>query len=135
MMNTQGTTPPVAEEVAGKKRGRKPLGEKPMTGAERQRRSKERRRSNGPTKSFMITLEGLHLEQVEKLAEAEGVSASAAFRAIAEPALDRFVGVMRRADRLLENGRSEEECYKFIQEHLFPPLPPMEELKTPAADE
>lgn len=135
MMNTQETTPPVAEEVTGKKRGRKPLGDKPMSGAERQRRSKERRRPDGPTKSFMITLEGLHLEQVEKLAEVQGVSASAAFRAIAEPALDRFVGVMRRADRLLENGRSEEECYKFIQEHLFPALPPMEDAKTPAADE
>lgn len=135
MMNAQNTSPPLAEEVAGKKRGRKPIGDKPMSGAERQRRSKERRRPEGPTKSFMVTVEGLHLEHIEKLAEAEGISASAAFRSIAEPALDRFVGVMRRASRLLDNGRSEDECLAFIKAHLFPQLPPMEEAKTPADNE
>lgn len=108
-----------------KKSGRKPLGDTTMTPAERQRRYREKLRESGQ-RDFLLTLNGLHLQYVDALAENQGVSAALVLRELVEPALDRYVGVVKRAERMSENGASEETCARFIQEHLYPKLPPIE---------
>ena len=95
-----------------------------MTPAERQRRRREQMRAGG-AKDFVLTVEGLHLEHVEALAQADGISTAAALRLVLINALDRYVGVMRRSQRMLENGVSDEVRMKFIREYLSPELPPM----------
>jgi hypothetical protein len=107
------------------KRGRKPTGERAMTAAERKRRSREQIRAAG-AKEFVLRLEGLHLEYVEKLAQAYQISTSAALKLITEAALDLFVGVIRRSERMRENGVSDEVSSKFVSDHLFPALPPID---------
>lgn len=53
------------------KRGRKPLGERAMTGAERMRQVRARLHADGG-KTFAITVRGRRLEVVEQLAQATG---------------------------------------------------------------
>lgn len=98
-----------------------------MSPAERKRRSRELQRASG-VKEFSMQLEGLHLEYVEKSAIAKNTSASEALREILESALDRFVGIVRRAERMLDNGATDEEAAQFMSTHLIPPLPPMPDL-------
>lgn len=95
-----------------------------MTPAERQHRRRQQLRAGG-AKDFLLKVEGLHLEYVEALAQAEGVSTAAALHLVVMNALDRYVGVMRRSQRMLENGVPDEIRMKFISDHLFPELPPM----------
>jgi hypothetical protein len=108
-----------------KKLGRKPIGETNMTPAERQRRYREKLREKG-RKDFLLTLSGLHLQHVEAFANRHDLTLSAALRLLVEPALDRYVGVMERIQRMSENGATDEACAQFMQEHLFPKLPEME---------
>jgi hypothetical protein len=116
------------QQKAENLRGRKPLGEAAMSAAERKRRSREQKRIAG-AKEFSLRLEGLHLQHVEELAQHQNISSSAALRSILEPSLDRYVGVMRRCALLREKGASDEVIGAFIKEHLFPPLPDMDQLE------
>lgn len=109
------------------KRGRKPLGEGPMSAAERKRRSREQLRASG-VREFSLKLQGLHLEYVENASALRGSSTAEVLRDILENALDRFVGVTKRCERLLDNGATDEEAAAFMHTHLMPPLPPMPEL-------
>lgn len=112
-------------ENTSKKLGRKPIGAQTMTPAERQRRYREKLRETGG-KDFLLTLGGLHLQHIEAFASAHGLTHSAALRMLIEPALDRYVGVMARTQRMSENGASAEACEQFVRDHLYPELPPME---------
>lgn len=97
-----------------------------MSAAERKRRSRERQQATG-VKEFQLQVQGLHLDYVEQLAEHSGVSVSAALRLLLEPALDRYVGVMRRCERMKENGATDEQIAAFMQTYFMPELPPMPE--------
>lgn len=110
------------------KRGRKPLGQKAMTDAERKARSRGLSRENGK-RDFLVTVGGLHLDYIEALATMQKISPASALKQIAEAALDRFVGIMRRCDRMRENGVDQAVIDQFINEHLFPKVPPIEERK------
>lgn len=112
------------------KRGRKPLGDAPMTPAERQRRRRELLRTEGD-KHYLLRLNGLHQEWVEALSSAEGVSGTKALQGIVEASLDRYVGVMHRCERLREIGASDADVEAFINTHLLPPLPDINELEFP----
>lgn len=111
------------------RRGRKPLGQKAMTDAERKRRSRELGRSSGE-REFLVKVKGLHLDYVEALAKMQQSSTANALKQIADAALDRYVGVMRRSEVMLENGVDESQVDQFIFKHLFPELPPIEERKS-----
>jgi hypothetical protein len=108
------------------KRGPKPIGDSPMTPAQRQQRRRQRLRDEG-AKGFLLQVEGLHLEYVEKLAESHNISTAAALRLVLMRALDRYVGVTRRIERMIENGVAEDICEAFLHDHMFPELPAMPE--------
>lgn len=114
----------IVTHTPGAKRGRKPLGSKAMSAAERKRRSRELGRACG-TKEFLLRVEGLHLEHVEALANSQQISTASALKLILDAALDRYVGVMRRAERMLNDGETENMVNRFLSDHLFPALPPM----------
>jgi len=109
------------------KRGRKPLGDAAMSAAERKRRSRERQQATG-VKEFQLQVQGMHLAYVEQMAEHINVSASTALRMLLEPALDRYVGVMRRCERMKENGATDAQIDAFVHTHFMPELPPMPEI-------
>jgi hypothetical protein len=110
------------QTISPKKRGPKPIGDAPMTNAERQRRRREQHRFTG-RKGFLLELEGLHLQYVETLANSQNMSTAATLRLIVERALDRYVGVMARVERMAIIGASDKARAQFIQDHLDPDLP------------
>jgi hypothetical protein len=112
------------ESITKAKRGRKAIGSAPMSAAERKRRSREQLRAGGG-REFLIQVQGMHLDYVDALAGADNVSPADALRGIVETALDRHVGVMRRCERMRENGASDDEIAEFVAHHLLPELPPM----------
>ncbi|MBS1191383.1 MAG: hypothetical protein H6R10_3175 [Rhodocyclaceae bacterium] len=108
-----------------KKRGPKPIGEAPMTSAERQRRRRELLRAEG-SKDYLLRLNGLHQEWVEILAKSSGTSGTKALQDLIEVSLDRYIGVMHRCERLREKGASDAEIEAFIKAHFLPALPPID---------
>lgn len=116
----------ISKNLTSAKRGRKPFGSAPMTTAERKRRSREQLRAAGG-KDFFMRVEGIHLEYVEALAQSGNISTAQALRQLMEPSLDRYVGIMRRSERMRANGASDEVIAAFINSHLFPTLPPIDE--------
>lgn len=107
---------------APKKRGPKPLGDAPMTSAERQRRRREQARAAGG-KAYQVQLTGSHQGWVDALASAQGISGTAVLQGLMEAALDRYAGLMERCDRLQKAGASEETIAAFVSQHFMPPLP------------
>lgn len=81
-----------------------------------------------------MTLEGLHLEYIEKLAQSQNISAAAALRLVLMRALDQYVGVVRRVERMAESGIAEDVREAFCRDHLFPDLPPMPERQRDTGD-
>jgi hypothetical protein len=120
-MTTETTTQPA-------KLGRKPLGDVPMSAAERKRRSRELHRAATGVREFQMQVQGMHLQYVEALAARQELSPSAALRRILEPALDRYVGVVRRCERMIANGATDEQVAQFMQTYWMPELPPMPEI-------
>lgn len=112
----------MTEASPSKKRGPKPIGDAPMTAAERQRRRREQTRAAGG-KAYLIELNGLHEALVDALATAEGISSTAALHGLLEAALDRYAGVMERCERLREAGASDLAIAAFVKEHFLPRLP------------
>ncbi len=98
-----------------------------MSAAERMRRSRERKHASG-VKKFEFQVEGMHLDYVEQLAQHNNVSVSSALRMLLEPSLDRYVGVMRRCERMKENGATDAQIDIFVHTHFMPELPPMPEI-------
>lgn len=101
-----------------------------MTPAERQRRRRELLRAEGD-RHYLLRLNQLHQDWVDMLAEAGGISGTAALQTIVEVSLDRYVGVMHRCERLREMGASEEAIEAFMQAHFLPPLPDINEMEVP----
>lgn len=130
-----GIVAPMTEQTKTpqQKRGPKPIGNAPMTPAERQRRRREQLRATGE-KSYLVRLDGLHQEWVDTLAASQEISSTAALHALVEAALDRYIGVMRRCERLREMGASDSEIEAFIQAHFLPALPAIDELEPPRPD-
>lgn len=119
----------MSEEVRPtKKRGPKPIGDAPMTAAERQRRRREQARANGG-KGYLIQLDGLHQQWVDALATAQGVSGTTALHSILEATLDRYAGLMQRCERLQALGASEADIAAFVEKHFLPRLPEMDKLE------
>jgi hypothetical protein len=107
--------------------GRPLTGDAPMTSAERVRRTRERKQASG-IKEFQLQVQGLHLQYVEQMAVRIETSTSAALRMLLEPALDRYVAVMQRCERMFANGATNEQVAQFLHTYWMPELPPMPEI-------
>jgi hypothetical protein len=107
---------------APNKRGPKPLGDAPMTSAERQRRRREQARAAGG-KAYQVQLSGLHQGWVDALASAQGISGTAVLQGLMEATLDRYAGLMERCDRLRQAGAPDEVVAAFFGQHFMPRLP------------
>lgn len=113
---------------APKKRGPKPIGDAPMTSAERQRRRRDQTRAAGG-KAYQVQLTGLHQGWVDALASAQGISGSAVLHGLMEATLDRYAGLMERCNHLREAGASDEAIAAFFGRHFMPPLPDINNLE------
>lgn len=104
--------------------GRPLTGDAPMTSAERVRRARARKQASG-VKEFQMRVQGMHLQYVELMAARMDASTGAALRLILEAALDRYVAVVQRCDRMIESGATDEEVAQFMSTYWMPELPTM----------
>lgn len=107
--------------------GRPLTGDAPMSSAERVRRTRERKQASG-IKEFQMQVQGMHLDYVEQMAARMETSTGTALRMLLEPALDRYVGVMLRCERMITNGATDEQVAQFMHTYWMPELPPMPEI-------
>lgn len=121
-MDTHNTDVPKPEAATGKKRGRKPVGDKPMTSAERMRRLREKMRAEG-AKDFMVTVGPYHMVWVKHLAEQQGINDAAALRMVLDNAMDYFAAFMTTFSAMKVAGATPEECDDFAKAH-WPISPP-----------
>ena len=110
------------------RRGRKPLGDRAMTEVERQQKREAKLKEEG-VRTFRMRLHPMHLGWVEQMANGSGVSTATALSNVLQAALDRYAGVMSRAQFLEVDCDNQEAAAAFIRAHLSPPpLPSFEEL-------
>ena len=107
-----------------------------MTAAERQQRRRAAIKADG-TKSFVMHIAPMHLTWFERAAAQSGMPVHIVLTDVLQHALDRFAGVMNRAQFLEIDCHNPEAAAAFVQAHLNPPLPAMEELaaQTKKADQ
>jgi hypothetical protein len=112
-----------AESPAPKGRpGRKPLGDGPMTDAERKRRSRELFAEHGGHQ-FAVRVSGPVWDQVEIAAQAFGREPRELVRALFDTALQRFMNVNGHALALRGVGVPLDELREFYKKNLFDPSP------------
>lgn len=91
------------------KRGRKPLGDAPMTAAQRKRASRAKLAADPTKAEFMVTLAGGTLAFVDQMAQHNNVSRSR----VVQEVLDMAIGLVRdtvvQAGKMLDDGASIEE--------------------------
>ena len=97
-----------------------------MTPTERMQRTRERKQAAG-TKRFELHVQGSHLHYIKQMAGQAGMATSQALRTVLELALDRYVGVLIRSERMKANGATDEQVSQFMRTYWIPELPPIEE--------
>jgi non-canonical (house-cleaning) NTP pyrophosphatase len=105
------------------KRGRKPIGDAPMTAAERKRASRARKAADGRVE-FMLGLGGGMLAFVDRMVLASGSSRSQALFDLIEMAISRMALMEVLAEEMWENGATGEEVQAFMSESLRSAPPP-----------
>lgn len=100
-----------------KKRGPKPIGDEPMTAAERKRRSRAKQASEGRAE-FMLTLSGGKLEFIDQLAKAQGDTRSQVINALLDMAIAKMVNVAIEADHMIANGATDQEIETSLMKAL-----------------
>ena len=124
-MNTKNTETSPDQAMVAKKRGRKPVGDKPMTSAERMKRLREKMRADGG-KDFVMTVSPHHMVWIRHFAEQQGVSEAVALRLVLDNALDYFASYSMCLAGMKVAGASWEECDQFSKTFwpLNPPVMP-----------
>lgn len=100
-------TEPSTPLKAGK-RGRKPLGERAMSAAERKRLSRNRQAGQGSVE-FNLRLSGGTLNFVDQLALTHGMGRSETMELLLDMAIARVATVVAEAELLMEQGGSQED--------------------------
>ena len=96
-----------------RKRGRPPIGDRPLTLAERQRRARIVKRQAG-VRHFLVELGGDNLQFLEEIADLTQVSRVGALRFIVDMGLHQIRSVMEQARRMGEAGETEDGATKAI---------------------
>jgi hypothetical protein len=99
------------------RRGRKPIGSRAMTAAERKRASRERQVQNGMVE-FSIRLRGGPLNFLDQFAQVHGSSRAYAVEVLLEMAIARVGNAVARAELLRERGGSDEQVAHLLHEAL-----------------
>ena len=108
---------------APQKRGPKPIGDVPMTAAERKRRSRARLVNEGTRAEFMISLSGETLKFVNWMAENNDVSRARVVQEFLDMAIHIVQSTAAHADQMLANGASMEEIQVVMRQAFAVPRP------------
>lgn len=117
------------QKTIAKKRGPKPLGERAMTPAERQRKRREAIRANGG-RTFILDVGQNDLAWLELEAMHTGRPVAEILKEVLGLSLQRYGEIAHRVTQLSSLGASPSSCARFVELHAFPAVPPIEELQS-----
>jgi len=105
------------------KRGRKPIGDAPMTAAERKRASRAKKAAAGRAE-LMISLGGGMLDFIDRMALAGASSRAQVIYELLDMAISRTAAAVAQAEQMWADGASDQEVQAFMSESLrsAPPL-------------
>ena len=116
------TNKPLDAENAPR-RGRKPLGDAPMTHAECQRRYRARKAAEGSAE-FTIRIRGGMLDFIDRFAVAGGNSRSQVVEYLLDEAIAKMGNTIAEAEYMFAEGATDEEVQAFMSESLRSAPPP-----------
>lgn len=105
------------------KRGRKPIGDAPMTAAERKRATRARKSAEGRVE-FTVGLGGGMLAFIDRMVLASGSSRSQVLFDLLEMAISRIALLEVQAEDMWAKGATDEEVQAFMAESLRSTPPP-----------
>lgn len=108
--------------------GRKPLGERPMTAAQRMQRTRDRQREKG-MRSFLVKVSSPYRELLEELATANETSAAREFTDLVEGALAHYMVLRKLTKALQAAGYNEAETAVKLQSVLHAPVALLKQLE------
>lgn len=105
------------------KRGRKPIGDVPMTAAERKRASRAKKAADGRAE-LMISLGGGMLDFIDRMALAGSSSRAQVVYELLDMAISRTAAVVAQAEQMWADGASDQEVQAFMSDSMrsAPPL-------------
>ena len=109
------------------KRGPKPLGDRPMTPAERQRKRRDAIREVGG-RTFLMEISSKDIKWLEFEAQQTGQSITEILKEVLGLSLHRYGQFFERSMELVRLGASAEMLELFERLHAFPKVPSIEEL-------
>lgn len=107
--------------LPGAKRGRKPLGDAPMTAAERKRASRAKLAADPTKAEFMVTLAGGTLAFVDQMAQHNNVSRSRVVQEILDMAIALVRDTVVQAGKMLDGGASIDEVQGVMRQAFASP--------------
>jgi len=113
----------------GDRRGRRPLGARALTAAERVRKSRERLTQRGSIEVSM-RIDRKYVEWLDAVARASGQTRSQAIQAVLEAAVERMKATQDRLAEMIEQGASDAEVFRANAELTLGPI-----LRGPLTDE
>lgn len=99
------------------KRGRKPLGERAMTVAERKRLSRTRKVAEGAVE-IMISIRGGTLNFIDQFSQANDQTRSQVIEAFLDMAIARVANAVAEAEKAMEQGASREDVAQLLSHAL-----------------
>src|SRR4051812_45567176 len=105
-----------------RRRGPKPLGDRSMTPAERQQRSRDRLRHDGGH-LWTVRIPAEKWAHLEKWPRARDERASQLLGQLLGSVIDRFIAVNDLTLAMMRAGATAQEAADFHQQQLFPSLP------------
>lgn len=113
-----------------KKRGRKPLGELPMTAVDRQRKRRQAIKGAGG-RTFLMEVGAGNLKWIEAESQRTGEPVADILKKVLGLSLNRYGQVLERMVELAHYGACPETVEAFGKIHAFPDVPTLEELAMP----
>lgn len=101
-----------------KRKGRKPIGDKALTSAEKMRIYRQRLRDGGG-KTFAIDISGERMRWITALAETAETTEGEMLRRIVTKAIDWRIELYHKACQLQEAGASQNAVIQFYEDNAF----------------
>jgi len=97
--------------------GPKPLGNKPMTSAEKQKRSRLKLKQEGG-KEYQIKINKQQLDAIKLFASYRQTKTNQTIKTLLQRSLDHITNVMKEVESM--NDKTDNEIILFMETHLFP---------------
>jgi len=108
------------EKYINGRNGPKPMGDEPMTSAERKRRSRLKLKQDGG-KEYQVKINTKQLQAIKHYSKLKQTETNQTIKTLLEEALEHISGVMSEVDKMNDDeDKTHNDMIMFINEYMFP---------------